>query len=233
MQEFDDEYIVIDSHDFCKFIYEVNINKKTQQSSMPTKAAENDTFTSYIDFTDYITENKNTYKSQTEILQQFKLDFRRLHLIMNKEHINDVDLVLDKIKEKVKEYGYKESIFNISFYDLIILLCCQSSFALPYIILENIYGFTNDNQVLASGSKNKTTTNIKIDIDEKNIFVVLNSVLNVKETKHIGKIMKKIDISIAFDFQKNMNKNEPQFCIFTWSIKSESQEENDKIKKNI
>jgi hypothetical protein len=228
-QEFDDEYIVIDTHDFCKFIYEVNINEKIDQSSMRAKSDNNDKYTSYIDFINYINENKNAYKDSVTILQQFKLDFVRLYLELNQEHIDDMDLALATIEEKLKNYGYYESIFNMSFNDLIILLCCQSSFALPYTILENIYEFNNDNKVLASGSKNKISTNIKINIDDKNIYVILNSILNVKETKYMGKIIQQIDITISFDFQKNMNKNEPQFCVFTWSMKPNNQEENKKI----
>ena len=221
--DYNDEYIIIDSYDLYNFIYKVDISGTMEEKSLKKNnyPDDNDTYISYFDLENYINDVKKAYKSDECIFKQYKTDFKRQYTKLNGIVVEDIDELISKLKNELHINEYQQSIFNISFYNVIILLSCQSSFALPYIILKNVYKLNDEDNILVSGSRNKISTNIDITIEKENLSLKLNSILNIKNVQK-NTNTHKIEISICCDFQKNMEKNEPHFGIFTWIITREN-----------
>jgi len=172
------------------------------------KLDNNDTYISYMDMKQYIIDIKSSYKNLAKIYEQFNKDYyRQIIKLNNKEYdINEFMNILNN-------YNLINKYNDIMTYkSLIVLLCCQSSFALPYKLLTNIYNIDNDNYVLTM-SKNKTE--IKININNDIINIDLSTILLIKQI-YTTRNTHKIILSISMEINTKSDKNE--ICIISWIL---------------
>jgi hypothetical protein len=215
------DYVVINENDDFNFIYKFNENGITTESSFGTDILEirNDVYMSCFDFIDYLNKIKDSYNNYSSIISQFKKDYHRQCIHLNGVYITeDVNLFINNLKTTIEKHEYKNSIFDMSFYELVTLLCCQSSFALPYTILHNFYKLNNCcDCILVSEQNSKSNRHIRIKIDDNCLFIEMNATLYIKNiTQNVN--THKIDISIACQFHKKMDIKDPHLCILTWIL---------------
>lgn len=199
------------------FIYDFDKNGMMNKENTPNNSVlyHNDTYISCFDLVDYIDEIKKSYTSNQSILSQFEKDYHRQSIHINKVYYENINIFFDKLKKVLSTNNYDiVTIFNMSFYDIIILLCCQSSFVLPYIILQNFYELNNESKLLTSEFKNKMYHTIHITINDT-ITIEMNTTLCIKDIEE-NVNTHKIDMTVSCEFHKNMQNTDPHFCVFTW-----------------
>jgi hypothetical protein len=231
------DFIIIDDELFeyvHKFGSDGEIDMDTKNMIENTK---DNNFISYFDLKKFICDNKQSYGDKLEkIYGQFERDFSRQTIILNghtyseqTNFINQLDLLLNNKIEYVPFYmriifPYNNincgEIFDVSYRDLIILLCCQSSFYLPFQILRNVYNSENNGIILVSSSGKKDTILTNIVINKKTLNIELNTILLIKNIeKNI--MVKKLYVTlfVNIDFDENQY-NDSHIVVFTWNIRT-------------
>lgn len=219
----DTEYEIINNIDLFDFIYkfdsnnEINSNKYNI-SSHKKNGDDHDSFISYFDMEGYIENIKKSYSCREDkIYYQFGIDYNRQNIKLNgyKYDKNTFIKTLDKLLENV----FNKKLFELSWKTLIILLCCQSSFFLPYRILSQKYISNNIPHVITSGGCD--SININISIDKNKVIVELNNSFCIKNTE-LNTCTHKINSTITIDLDKNIKNDlfNPLICIFYWKIQN-------------
>jgi len=108
------------------------------------------------------------------------------------------------------------TLYQMTYNEIIMLLCCQSSFYLPYRLLTNIYNLNTDDLMLVSNSENKSRTTIDIVINQDKIILDLTTVLYIKSLSS-GTTTHSIDATITMDISKQ-NIDDRMKCIFSWNV---------------
>lgn len=150
-----------------------------------------------------------SYKNNTKnVLEQFNKDLPRGEVYLNNKRLYDYDESLELFK-KYNLYKYD----NIALDSLLIMLCCQSSFAFPYLLMLKLYNDYEKNYYVVS---NKT----KVCIFDKgnNITVQLYGIFNLKSVID-DKILKKITTVTQIDvYLNNKNVNLIKFSLTSWNL---------------
>jgi hypothetical protein len=216
----DDEYDIIGDSNLYNFIYKFsskgNIDKYLQ-NKIPI--GNNDTYVSYFDMEEYIYDLQKSYNNDNlKIKDQFQKDYNRQNITLNGHKYNDQNIFISEMKYNLSNY-INNKMNNISYDMIIILLCCQSSFYLPYQLLLNLYEINdNSDKALVCDSKNKLGTNINIWINDLKIVIELNTHLYIKNISSF-KNTHKIKISLTIELDKKISDIiNPQICVFFWDI---------------
>jgi hypothetical protein len=228
INDIDNDYVIINNIDFFNFIYKFN-SKGTVDSHIKDMVTnknnynynEDESFISYFNMDEYVNDIKKSYNNKEEnILEQFRRDYNRQNIRLNGYKYQENKSFLDEI-EKILN-------MNKNLKSLIILLCCQSSFYLPYQILVNLYGINSENRALVCDSKNLLGIYIDVIIDDKKIIMELNNTLfirdidqNVNTHRINAKITIELELELELDYKiRNKSYCEPNICVFNWKIKN-------------
>jgi hypothetical protein len=109
------------------------------------------------------------------------------------------------IKEKI--------IFNYACDTLITMLCCQSSFFLPFLLLSNFYN-NNDNMVICNHRDTNYKIIIKIIIENENIEINMETCLAIINMSN-NQIIKDIKLNLYLNLTNNDNTG-----IIIWQTKT-------------
>ena len=232
------DFILIDN-DLFDYIYKFesngNIDANTKDAIENTKY---NNFISYFDLKKFIFDNKQSYCNKLEkIYEQFERDYSRQTIILNgskyteqSDFINQVDSLLCNKDNYIPLYMriifpfakqnsvFCENIFDVSYKDLIILLCCQSSFYLPYQILRNVYNSEDTGTILVSSSGKRDNIFTNISINNKTLNIELNTILLIKNIEQ-NTIVKKLYVTLLVNIDFDTNKqNDSHIVVFTWNV---------------
>jgi hypothetical protein len=221
--DYDDDYEILSDRGFYNLIYKFDNSGNLESYTMETIDLDENVFSSYFDMVAYIVDIKKSYKSKSAMMHQFEKDYNRQNILLNKKKY-DIDKFCIELNKILQENNYsndKVDQFDITYESLILLLCCQSTFSLPYMILLNAYQIDNSVNVLSCGCNNEDFSNIIINIDKNDIKLDLNTTLYIKDIESNSKI-KKINLAVTCQFPKQINlpesikKCESLYCIFSW-----------------
>lgn len=218
--EKDTEYDIINGIELFDFIYKFDSkNENLDKYNVSfNKNIDDDNYESYISYFDmdgYIDNIKKSYSyREDKIYNQFNVDYYRQNIKLN-GYKYDKELFIKKLDDFLLNTS-PNNIFNMSWRSFIVLLCCQSSFTLPYLILQKKYVKSSD-KVLVSGGQG--SININIDINTDKVIIELSSICNLKETDS-GIKTEKIKSAVTIDLDKIREDNlyDPLICIFSWKI---------------
>ncbi len=234
-----EEYFIVVNNDLFDYIhkfesnFDIDINTKKLIENTST-----DKFISYFDLKKFILDNKQSYGNRLEkIYIQFEKDFPRQTIVLNgstyetqQDFIDKLDFLLNKINyvpfymklifpfSNLSTTDLCQGAFNVSYKDLILLLCCQSSFYLPYQILRNVYDSEDNNTILVSSSGKKDNIFTTINITDNALNIELNTILLIKDMD-TNIVIKKLDVALLanIDFSEN-NVSNSHIVVFTWNI---------------
>ncbi len=232
----DNEYVIINDCDLFNFIYKFDSNgnvDKYIKNMISQNGIEDDSYISYFDMEEYIDDILKSYSNNYEkILYQFGLDYHRINIKLNGYKHENKELFLNNLNFIICN-TYNFNIKKFSLDQIIVLLCCQSSFYLPYQILSNLYctnkDINKDTNVLVCDSNNIFGLSVNIIIDKSKITIELNNELfikNINNNINTHKINSTLSIQIENKENKDNKENnniylkygEPHICIFNWKI---------------
>lgn len=217
----DDDYVIISDSSLYNFIYKFSSNGSIDKCLQNTVPGDNDTYVSYFDMNEYVNDLKKSYNSKdSEIVNQFQKDYDRQNIKLNGIRHNNYQNFMDQLKKYLSDFDYNLKLFDISYESLVVLLCCQSSFYLPYQLLVNLYEIDNnsDTKALVCDSRDKLGTTIHIFVTDDKMTVELNTNLYIREIATF-KNTHKIQVSITVELDKKIKDTiDPQICVFSWHI---------------
>jgi hypothetical protein len=216
----DEEYTIIKNDDLYNYIYKFNIDGKVEKCNkqmINNKDILNDTFIAYFDICELLNDIKKSYSNnQKEIFYQFDKDYYRQNIIFNSKSLDKQAFL-----QQLQKYSvYYNEYVNLTFDMIIVLLCCQSTYELPYKLLMNIYDIDSITTALTCDSKDIGSTKISINTTEDKIMIELSNKFLIKKIDE-NIILQKIFINLNLEMQiKNIDKNAPIMCVFTWKYES-------------
>ena len=207
-----DDYIFIEIPEELpfNFVYEFDNNGNCEKYSENIKCNNNEIYVAYFNMNAYVAGIAKSYKNTHDIHTQFIKDYtRQINKINNVIHVKH-DYFTSQLHKILTEYDYDEK-----YYTMIILLCCQSSFYLPYCMLRNIY-IVDDSNALVSSGKNLKMQTMSVCVDGETINIDMNTSLFIKNIS-TNKITHQIDLTIFCEIDKKENKN-IKICLLNWSV---------------
>jgi hypothetical protein len=220
----DDEYdIIYNNNELFNFIYKFNSQGTIEnyvQNMIKNNDLNNESFLSYFNTEEYVNNLIKSYNyKEKNIFSQFEKDYNRQNIKINGYKYNNTQLFINEIN-KLCDFNNKIQFCNMSWKLLIILLCCQSSFYLPYQILMNLYEIDFVNKALISDSKSNDSINIDIIINNDKIIIELCNVLFIRNINNYINTHKINNvITIEFDKKIDLELNQkPHICVFNWKI---------------
>lgn len=232
------DFIIVDDELFDyihKFESNGYIDTNTKKLIEDTKTNK---FISYFDLKKFISDNNQSYGNKLEkIYTQFEKDYPRQTIVLNGTAYNEQKSFIEKLDLLLHEIAYVpfymrlifpfsalndteccQGTFNVSYKDLILLLCCQSSFYLPYQILRNVYNSEDNNTILVSSSDKKENIFTTISITKNTLNIELNTNLLIKNIDANSAIKKiHVNLLVNIDFSENHIANS-HIVVFTWNI---------------
>jgi len=218
---FDEDFdIILDNSYLYDFIYQFNTKGKVEKHLKKIISDNNDmyddTFVSYFNMDEYVYDIKKSYQNDiNNIYVQFEKDISRQNIKLNnkKYDSNRFLSILDNVLDNDVKY------FNMSCKDLIVMLCCQSSFSLSYEILSGLYVSSLLDKVLVSNAMNGRGISVNVIINKDKIIMELNNKLHLKDI-NTNTNTHEINANITLELDKKINKlNVPKICVFSWRIR--------------
>ena len=155
---------------------------------------------------EYLHDILNSYNYDIyKINQQFDIDFNRSNIFINDIKINDKNLI-DIHFNNLEKYKLFDN-FNMLL--IIKMLCNQSSFGFPFILLNKIYNYYNDDYIISDG---KTNRYIKFNTIDKLLTIIIGTdlILNKITTNGI-EFIKKIHIHLVI--HTNLIKTNSEYIL--------------------
>jgi hypothetical protein len=218
--EIDGDYVLIN--------YEVPIedsmvilNKITDNVDKSELYNTNREYTMLFPIKEYLEQIWKTYNyDSNKIWKQFCVDFPRMEFLLNNEKITDYMVFFNKISP----YWFKKNIVfeNIRTYLLIVMLCNQSTFGLPYETLYYKYSDIDNNIHVTSGHSLRRLK-FKTNGDHE-IECAINTSYNIYDVDHLV-VLYRIDVNILFDIQITENHNTKPIGILSWKLVKMPKEE--------
>lgn len=158
----------------------------------------------------YLSEIIKSYNNLShKIIKQFILDCPRQVICINKTRINCVYqfiTMLSKYQNKSVEINGKK--FNLL--TLLLMLSCQSSFAMPFIIINSLYDYDNRLVIV----DNNTPKKISFNTCDNGIDVIV-------ECKFALKNVIKCKTKLTFSVKLVLKVRDGMFCengVFGWIV---------------
>jgi hypothetical protein len=216
--DLDKEYTIIKNDDLYNYIYKFDINgqvEKCNKQMIFNKEILNDTFLAYFDICELLHDIKKSYKNNNnEIMNQFDRDYHRQNIILN-----NFTYKKEIFLENIKKYSiYNHDCINMSYDMIIILLCCQSTYELPYKLLMNIYDIDSITIALTCDSKDIGSSQISINTIGDKITIELKNKFLIKEIEN-NVILNVISVNLNLEIEPK-NKHSPIISVFSWKYES-------------
>jgi len=160
------------------------------------------------------------------IIQQYFVDAPRTELYYNYDQVTDINEYINKL---LKFRSYDTTINNNKYplVDIIIMLCNQSSYAFPFLLMNKIYN--NGTQYVFSGptkinivDEENTNTNgvITKNKTNKHLEILMNVNFHIKDISNNTNVN---SISVDIILNTKLNKNNVEifnkFGMINWSLK--------------
>lgn len=214
----DEEYVIIKNDDLYNYIYKFNINgqvEKCNKQMIFNKEILNDTFLAYFDICELLCDIKKSYKNNNnEIMSQFDRDYYRQNIFLNNSSYKK-EIFLESI---AKYSNYHHECINLTYDMIIVLLCCQSTYELPYKLLMNIYDIDSVSIALTCDSKDFGSTQININTSDDKITIEFKNKFLIKEIEN-NIILNIIHLNLNLEI-KPSDKCSPIISVFTWNYES-------------
>jgi hypothetical protein len=213
----DNEFIIIkDDYNDFEIIYAIDIQKTELINNTFDKIKlQNDDCTAYFNTKQFIFDMYASYKYNIkEIYHQFILDYHRQNIYLNGIHYENYTNFLEIIYNE----NMHDTFFGITRENILILMCTQTFFCLPYSVLQNIYNLYDDN-ILTSGSTIITNIFIKheyMEITRSCTFFIKN--ILTEQISHT------ITLTVCTTFFRQtytgtiLYPPDMQICILNWTI---------------
>lgn len=185
------KYIVLFINMFVSHIQDINSDLKDID-----KFSLNNEKISTFGINDYLDDILKSYKyNNKRIREQFNVDIPRTNVKINGRLVNNINELEDKFRKyKHDNINIKEKSYN--FITVLLAICTQSSFFLPYYLFYKLYSEkTKDYMVCSIIDRG----NVILDISDINITVELKGVFALKSISS-NKLVGKIDMSLTFGF---------------------------------
>lgn len=209
-----------------KYNVEEQVNGESFLASGAVPLKNDNNFIIDISFKNYIDDIMKSYGNSLEKVDaQFEKDFPRENVFLDNKQYDSIERFMTDLESNTKIFG--KSIGDMDYKALIILLCCQSSFFLPYYLLSKLYGTDqNSERILVCESMGQIQTNILISFKKNKIILVLKTSLYIKHMD-TNTQTNKIDIMMTIEFasgaalsasgaEKNKSLDH-QMCVFSWN----------------
>lgn len=162
-----------------------------------------------FNFDKFINENLKSYDyNNPQIWEQLKVDLPRTNIFINGRKINSIK-EFDKRLKKLSHIVHKSK----SIPTLLAMICCQSSYAFPYILLSGIYCDKPD-LLLTSESKNR---NININY-ENGLQISLEANFSIKDTAK-DKIVNSVYMIMRIDADNKIDNFFSEAGLLQWHVK--------------
>lgn len=202
-------------------IYAINNSCRIEKHDIELFQHSDKIFFGIFSLEKYFSDIWKSYQyNRDRVVEQFLIDFNRQIILVNNQQFDSALDFFEKIKHLEKKYNYE---IKITYFLLTIMLCNQSSFAMSFQILSDLYGSFDENLALVSRPRKLSDSCIKssksiveIVFNDKVIsflFKITLFVINTNNGEIIRKVNAETDISLSFD---KINKDEIGF--FTWMI---------------
>ncbi|ARF09427.1 hypothetical protein Indivirus_1_50 [Indivirus ILV1] len=166
-----------------------------------------------FDIHQYLEKIEKSLNNDSKRIEQFKLDFKRSELYLNGKYTRGEDYFLSYIKKNI---NYLTNFKNMKMYDIILLLCNQSSFVFPFVLMNNIYSNPTKGIYV-------TSNNIQyfINHNKESLTIELIGIFNIKNI-NIDKIIGSVQIATKFDIEFDRFKKSykfPKLGMIYWDSK--------------
>jgi hypothetical protein len=146
----------------CDYLELSCIDENNLSTSLCSKYKTVKDYVVLFDATNYLENILKSYKYNTEeIWSQFDKDLPRTDVYINKTRINTRSEFTEHLN-KIKHIEHKFNNYKFNLLTLCALLCNQSSYALPYILMSKVHASTHDMMI----SNIPDDRNIKITLDD-------------------------------------------------------------------
>jgi hypothetical protein len=170
---------------------------------------------------EYIINIIKFYPNKNRIIRQFKLDCPRTNIRVNGKKINDYDQINKKLSflKNIKLYNCK---YISNLYWILIIICNQSSFCFPYMIINNLYGDEVNNNYPFSLSS-KRDVDIDINSNKKSLTLECDFVIkNTTRNEDLFNLNTVLYFKLSFDKDINKRKSITDIIseegLFIWKI---------------
>jgi len=123
-----------------------------------------------FDTNEYISKILLSYNySLSKIYDQMKHDFSRMEICLNGRKIKSMSFLINRLK-RYNGYEYIGDGFTFKLHDILIMLCNQSSYAFPFVVMNTIYSddkkkFVFSNKTRINIIEQLSSNIIKVDMD--------------------------------------------------------------------
>lgn len=170
---------------------------------------KNKTYVACFKLHDYIKNIFDCYKNNDDIMNQLEQDYHRQTITIDKQKLRTCELFIDHIQTHLC-YNKSKSFCGLTYELLIFLLCCQSSFGMPFEVIKDIYVDNENHHLITRRELCKISTSI-----------MLNDVVTItRETTFFiicidtEKIIAKFPVSLTIHLSEN---NDFSMALMSWS----------------
>lgn len=221
----DYEIIKHDKNETCDFLELSYIDENNLSLS---KCVKYKTIRDYVVLFDATTYLQNILKSYSynkhNIWDQFDKDLPRTDIYINTIKIQDKNIFIDTLG-KLKTIEYKFDGYVLDILTLCAVLCNQSSYALPYILMNKVHA-ENMQNIMISNIPEDRSINIDFGDSVKFKFDATFGIKHIasSEIKDIIKINLELNLCVSRDragdyILRNTESVINRYGVITWSIK--------------
>lgn len=174
------------------------------------KSNKDDSFIACFKLNCYIDDILKCYKSKDKIINQLEQDYHRQTIIIDKQKLKTSELFIDHIQTHLC-YNKKKIFNDLTYETLIFLLCCQSSFGMPFEAMQNLYITDEDHFLVSKGE----LCNIKTTIELNDIVTITMETTFFIMCIRTEKITSTIPVCITVHLSENTDINN---ALMTWSF---------------
>lgn len=182
-------------------ICDVNDHKNLNKSD--------NTYVACFKLDDYVKDIICCYKNNDSIISQLEQDYHRQTIIIDKQKLKTSELFIDHIQTHLC-YNKSESFCGLTYELLILLLCCQSSFGMPFEVIRNIY-VNDENHYLIS---RRELCKMKTSIELNDVTTITSETTFFIICMHTEKIIAKFPVSLTIHLSEN---NDFSMALMSWS----------------
>ena len=207
-------YPIIDSYEIIQELKLDNTNNFTNECKSMFESESILNFTTYINFKNFIDDNKKSYNNNMiKINKQFDVDFNRQTFKLNSKTISSQEIFIDILS---KNLTLTTKFCSMTCKEILLLLCCQSSFYLPYMTIKTLCKLDEEKFCLTcNGQLNEKTTEIVLG---EYVMLKMSTtffITDIEKNKNTHKIPTYIYVDIN---SKEIKKNHDNIVMFSWDI---------------
>ncbi len=221
----DFEVVKYDKNEACDYLELSHIDENNLSLSKCVKYKTVRDYVVLFDSTTYLQNILKSYKyNKDNIWDQFDKDLPRTDIYIDNSRIYDRDKFISCLG-KLKSIEYKFDGHTLDLLTVCALLCNQSSYALPYILMTKVHAGNMQNVMISNIPEDR---NIKIELNDA-IKFKFDATFGIKhiassEMKGIIKINLELNICVCKDragdyILKNTQSLINRYGVITWTVK--------------